>query len=171
LSGEKSELREILESVIIAIILALIIRAFIVEAFYIPSESMTPTLQVGDRILVNKFLYRFRDVQRKDLIVFKYPVDPQRDFIKRVIGLGGDEVEIISGDVFINGSPIEEDYLGGNAHGYYGPEKVPEDHYFVLGDNRNNSEDSRYWGFVPEDNIVGEAFVVYWPLNRLSRLE
>ena len=171
MAGSKSELREIIESIVIAVILALVIRAFVVEAFYIPSGSMEPTLQVGDRILVNKFIYRFRDIQHQDLVVFKYPLDPDRDFIKRVIGIGGDNIQIEDGMVLVNEEPLDENYLENRAYNDYGPVAVPEDHFFVLGDNRNNSEDSRYWGFVPRKNMVGEAFVIYWPLDRIQLLE
>ncbi|WP_027339983.1 signal peptidase I [Halonatronum saccharophilum] len=161
-------IREYLESLIISIILAFLIITFVVQAFFIPSGSMRPLLEPGDRILVNKFIYRFTEPKRQEIIVFKYPVDPRRNFIKRLIGMPGDEVEIINGVVHINGEVLEEDYLLERNYADFPAKVVPEGHYFMLGDNRNNSEDSRYWGFVPEEKVVGRAFVIFWPLNRIS---
>ncbi|MDA8235233.1 MAG: signal peptidase I [Clostridia bacterium] len=161
---------DILESVIIAVILAVIIRFFIFQPFYIPSGSMEPTLTEGDRIIVNKFLYRFKEPQRADVIVFKYPLDEKRDFIKRIIGVPGDTVEIKNNELIINGKPVPEPYLAQNLeqNGNYGPVTVPQDRYLMLGDNRNNSEDSRIWGMLPKENIRGKAVVLYWPINRIG---
>ncbi len=171
----KQELREWIESLVIALVLALIIRAFVVQAFKIPSSSMIPTLVVGDRVLVNKFLYKFKEPQRGDILVFKYPDDPKKDFIKRLIAKGGDTVEIRSGNIYINGKKVEEPftirkihYFNNSPYATVGKEvKVPEGSYYVLGDNSSSSKDSRYWGFVPRKNIVGKAFFLYWPLNRI----
>lgn len=174
----KSEVREWLEAIVIALIMALVIRAFVVQAFKIPSLSMYPTLKIGDRLFVNKFLYRFRDPQRWDIIVFKYPEDPSKDFIKRLIGLPGETVEIRDGSVFVNGikqTPPEE--IRSNV--YYNSEPygainqkvvVPPDNFYVLGDNSMNSRDSRAWGFVPRKELVGKAFVRWWPPQRIGTL-
>ncbi|MFZ8860630.1 MAG: signal peptidase I [Thermocrinis sp.] len=177
---------------IVIVIIVLFIRAFVAQAYNIPSGSMKPTLLVGDFILVNKLVYRFSEPQRGDIVVFKYPIDPNIDFIKRIIALPGEEVEVRNNQVFINGKPLplievgrgeengvrkviyEEVLPEGKKHKVqfyedfpfskrdFGPVVVPPNHYFVMGDNRDNSEDSRYWGFVPRENIVGKAFVIYF---------
>lgn len=187
-SKRKHIVREYAESIIIAIVLALIIRTFVVQAFKIPSGSMEDTLAIGDHILVNKFIYgtkipftatrflKIRDPQRGDVIVFEYPEDPSKDFIKRVIGLPGDEVQVIDKKVFVNGKPYE------NPHEVHKeteiiPEaqnprdntkliKVPQGAYFVMGDNRDRSYDSRFWGFVKMDKLKGLAFIKYWSWDR-----
>lgn len=181
---KKGVFREYAEAAIIAVLLALFIRTFVVQAFKIPSGSMKPTLLVGDHILVNKFLYGIKipftdktlipisDPKRSDVIVFIYPVDPDKDFIKRVIGLPGDKVEIFGEKVLINDKPFDD------KHGFYsnlsrtaartgelshfGPITVPEGHLFVMGDNRDHSYDSRFWGFVPLSSVKGKAFIIYW---------
>ena len=170
----KSSIRETLEALGVALILALFIRTFIIQAFKIPSGSMIPTLLVGDHILVNKFVYRFRDPAHGDVVVFKYPVDEHRDFIKRVIGVGGEDIYIKDRQVYVNCQPPEptcqpnrepwayyEDRMGLGGE-TFGPVRVPPGSYFVMGDNRNNSQDSRYWGFVKVDKIKGRAFIIYW---------
>jgi len=181
---KKSTFREYAEAAAIAVLLALFIRTFVVQAFKIPSGSMQPTLLVGDHILVNKFIYGIKipfirktlipigQPDREDIIVFIYPVDKSKDFIKRVIGLPGDTVEIIGEDIRINGSPYEDKHgfyttlnESGNNPGkehHYGPVTVPEDRFFVMGDNRDHSYDSRFWGFVPSQSIKGKAFIIYW---------
>ncbi|VBB41886.1 Signal peptidase I [uncultured Desulfatiglans sp.] len=181
---KKGLIREYAEAAVIAILLALFIRTFIVQAFKIPSGSMEPTLLVGDHILVNKFIYGIKipfinktlipvsTPERNDVIVFIYPLDKSKDFIKRVIGLPGDTIEIKGQEIYINGGLFED------PHGYYGregddgvpdlerdhagPFKVPDNHLFVMGDNRDHSYDSRFWGFVPIDSLRGEAFIIYW---------
>lgn len=181
---KKSVAREYLEAAVIAVILALFIRTFAVQAFKIPSGSMEPTLLVGDHILVNKFLYGIKipfinktlipisHPQRDDVIVFIYPVDTSKDFIKRVIGLPGDKIEIIDRKIYINDEPysdrhgIYSDY-GKNsqqsqAKHHMKSIMVPEGHLFVMGDNRNHSYDSRFWGFVPLSSVKGKAFIIYW---------
>jgi signal peptidase I len=184
----KSVVREYVEAIAIAILLALVIRTLIVQAFTIPSGSMMDTLLVGDYILVNKFLYgpevpladyrlpALRPPHRGDIIVFKYPQDEKRDFIKRIIGTPGDTVQVRGQQVLINGQALEEPYVRRNPSplvhsgspnfcGYaYAcePLVVPADSYFVMGDNRDNSQDSRYWGFVKRDKIKGKAFLIYW---------
>lgn len=163
---------DILESVVIAVVLAVVIRYFIFQPFYIPSGSMEPTLMPGDKIIVNKFLYRFQPPKRGDVFVFKYPKDPTRDFIKRVIGLPGDTIEVRDSVLFINGKQQAEPWLPpALLFGSYPPTKVPPGSYFAMGDNRNNSEDSRVWGFVPEENIRGKAVVVFWPINRMELIK
>jgi signal peptidase I len=176
---KKSKVREYAETLIIALLIALFVRAFVVQAFKIPSSSMEPTLLVGDHILVNKFIYgiripligkkvfRFSKPTRGDVIVFIFPRDRSKDFIKRAIGLPGDTVEIRDRKIYINDRLIEDPWgiyssWGPTAPDTYGPKVVPPDSLFVLGDNRNNSQDSRYWGFVPLDDVLGKAFIMYW---------
>jgi signal peptidase I len=171
---KKSVLREYTEAILVAVLLALLIRTFVVQAFKIPSGSMIPTLLVGDHILVNKFVYRFRDPVRGDVIVFKYPVDESRDFIKRIIALGGEDLYIRDQKIYVNCRPPEPrcqpvpDPWGkweerfGSASSETTSVQVPAGSYFVMGDNRNNSQDSRYWGFVKGDKIKGKAFLIYW---------
>jgi len=171
---KKSVIREYAEAILVAVLLALLIRTFVVQAFKIPSGSMIPTLLIGDHILVNKFLYRFRDPERGDVVVFKYPVDESRDFIKRVIGVGGEDIFIKDRQIFISCRPPDpgcrplndpwgyyEDRVGSSSE-TFGPVHVPPGSYFVMGDNRNNSQDSRYWGFVKREKIKGKAFIIYW---------
>ncbi len=166
---EKALVRDLIESVIIAVVLAFgIIRPFIIQPFAIPSGSMEPTLLVGDKLFVNKFIYRFRPIQRFDVIVFKYPQNPKVDYIKRVIALEGETVQLVNGKVYINGQPIEENHKMYPSYDNFGPVKVPQGHLFVLGDNRGNSEDSRYFGFVPVQNVLGKALLIYWPPGRIS---
>jgi len=172
--------RENVEVVVTAVILALIIRAFVVQAFKIPTGSMKPTLTEGDRILVNKFIYRFKEPKRGDVIVFKYPEDPKKDFIKRLIATGGETVMIKDGNIWVDSILIEEPqklrqiFYYNKPEAKYGAEEmriaVPEDSYFVLGDNSASSRDSRYWGFVPKKYLIGKAFVIYWPPNRIRLL-
>lgn len=165
----RSSIIETLDACIFAAVLSLVIITFVVQAFYIPSGSMEPTLMVNDRILVAKFLYRFEPVRRGDVIVFRYPLNPQRDFVKRVIGLPSDRVQLREGVVYVNGHRLDErDYAIKPDFGNYGPVTVPPGQYFVLGDNRNNSEDSRFFGFVPRANIIGKAVFIYWPPQRVG---
>ena len=184
---EKSSRRsfqEYSEAFAVALILAILVRAFSFQAFEIPSGSMEPTLLVGDHILVNKFIYgvripftdkrwpMLREPRRGDVIVFVYPVDRSKDFIKRVVAVGGDTVEIIDKKVIINGMEVADSHAHFYSNAIYpryenprdnmGPIKVPHDRLFVMGDNRDHSYDSRFWGFVPLRNVVGEAFIIYW---------
>ncbi|MGH8058274.1 MAG: signal peptidase I [Candidatus Entotheonellia bacterium] len=181
----KSVFREYTESIIIAVILALVIRTFVVQAFKIPSGSMEDTLLIGDHILVNKFAYGiqipyldvqlhlfglFSDPQRGEIIVFRFPRDPARDFIKRVVALPGDRVEVRNHRVSVNGEPLKEPYIkleeevAARASPYrnWGPEVVPPGKLFVMGDNRDNSADSRDWGFLDSEKVKGRAFMIYW---------
>ncbi|MHB1127913.1 MAG: signal peptidase I [Bacillota bacterium] len=168
--GQKgSVIGELTQSVLIAVVLALVIRMFLFHPFFIPSGSMEPTLMIGDRIIVNKFVYRFNEPQRGDIIVFKFPLDPRRDFIKRVIGLSGETVEISANQLLINNEIVPEPYLPqGLEFDNFGPVEVPEGRLLVLGDNRNSSQDSRVWGSLPEENIIGKAIFIFWPLKRIG---
>jgi len=182
-----SIIKEYAEAIIIAILIALFIRTFVVQAFKIPSGSMKPTLLVGDHILVNKFIYGVKipfvrktmipvDSPRQgDIVVFIYPEDRSKDFIKRVIGVGGDTVEIKNKQIFINGKPYK-DSVGGytddrvypgsmQPRDNFGPVKVPPESLFVMGDNRDQSYDSRFWGFVDLKDVTGKAFIIYWSWN------
>ena len=166
--------RENIESLIWAVALALIIRTFIMAPFKIPSGSMRPTLIEGDRILVNKFIYRFRVPRRGEIVVFRYPDDPKRPFIKRLAGIGGDTVEIKDGRVIVNGEPLNgAGIFSSNQYynqGPYGQEgqaiRVPPGEFFVLGDNSLSSHDSRFWGFVPKRLMIGQAMCIFWPVTR-----
>jgi signal peptidase I len=176
----KSTIREYGEALFVALALALVIRTFVVQAFKIPSGSMLPTLQIGDHILVNKFIYGLRipvygtryfsfvDPARQDIVVFVFPEDRDKDFIKRVIGTPGDTVEVRHKKVYVNGEPIEDAHAhytegeGPAPRDTFGPVTVPPRHIFVMGDNRDHSFDSRFWGFVPFEDIKGKAFVIYW---------
>jgi signal peptidase I len=188
---KKSLFREYAEAIIIAVLLALVIRQFAVQAFTIPSGSMMDTLLIGDYILVNKFLLGpeipftdkhlpgLRSPEHGDVIVFKYPNDETRDFIKRIVAVGGDTVQVKDNRVWRNGTLIEEPYVKPGSFradppthcGYlYGcePLVVPPNSYFVMGDNRDNSQDSRYWGFLPRDYVKGRALVIYWSYDAES---
>lgn len=169
----KKEIKEWIEAIVIAIILAMLIKTFVIEIFEVEGHSMYPTLKDGERLVVNKFVYRFSEPERGDIIIFKYPGDPHYDYIKRVIGIENDVVEIKDGKVYLNDKVLEENYISEPTPGNFGPEKVPEDHYFVLGDNRNNSKDSRFpsVGFVPDENLKGKAVFIIWPLNQLGPIK
>jgi signal peptidase I len=184
----KSTVREYFESICVAVILALFVRTFIVQAFKIPTGSMENNLLIGDHLLVNKFIYGptasrlerlllpVKDIKRGDVIVFKFPEDPERDFIKRTIGLPGDTIELRNKKVYVNGAPLDEPYVhfltppsadyqevtSYDVRERFGPVTVPAEQYFVMGDNRDNSQDSRYWGFLPRGHVKGKALLIYW---------
>jgi len=184
----KGRLRENIEAIVIAVILALFIRAFVVQAFRIPSGSMEETLLIGDHILVNKFIYGVKlpftnmtlvpisNPERGDVIVFKYPEDPKKDFIKRCVAIGGDVIEGRDKILYVNGKPVEEPYVkitnNRAIHKRYskrdnfGPMTVPEGKVFAMGDNRDNSHDSRFWGFVDLKTVKGKAFLIYFSWNK-----
>ncbi len=184
----KREIREWSESIAIALVLALVIRSFVVQAFKIPSGSMIPTFLVGDRIFVNKFLYgaripfidirlpAVRQPERGDIIVFRSPEDKKKDFVKRLIALGGETVEIRDGTIYVDGKAVTYPPIVKSIYYYnrgdYGREDekitVPKDSLYVLGDNSASSRDSRYWGFVPKKNLVGKASFLYWPIHRIK---
>ena len=187
---KKSIAREYFESLVIAVVLALFIRTFVVQAFKIPTGSMEQNLLIGDHLLVNKFVFGpamwpierallpIGTIRRRDVLVFKYPEEPDRDFIKRVIGLPGETLEVREKKVYINGAPLDEPYAhyltpaadesqyhevtSFDVRERYGPVTVPPNQYFMMGDNRDNSQDSRYWGFLPRENIKGRALIIYW---------
>jgi len=185
----KSTVREYFESILVAVVLALFVRTFVFQAFKIPTGSMKPNLLVGDHLLVNKFIFAptasglerallpMRPIERGDIIVFKYPEEPERDFIKRVIGLPGDTLELQNQTVSINGKPLIEPYahylfppaaegqMDGDLRRKYGPVTVPEGHYFMMGDNRDDSQDSRFWGFLPQSYVKGRALFIYWSFD------
>jgi signal peptidase I len=197
---KKRIVKEYVEAIITALVLALVIRAYVIQAFKIPSGSMIPTLLIGDHILVNKFIYGtkipfsdrrvlvFKKPERGDIIVFKYPENPKKDFIKRVMGTEGDVIEEKNKTVYLNGKAILEPYVqhsdssirsGENGpRDNFGPLVVPENKVFVMGDNRDQSYDSRYWGFVDLSEIMGKALIIYWSwdpndwvrFNRIGRL-
>jgi signal peptidase I len=187
---KKSTVREYFESIVIAVILALFVRTFVLQAFKIPTGSMENNLLIGDHLLVNKFvdaptassveraLLPIGEIRRGDVLVFKYPVEPDRDFIKRVIGLPGETLQLKDKKIFINGKPLDEPYVhflepprgsselsevtSSDVRENYGPVTVPPNQYFMMGDNRDNSADSRYWGFMPRDYVKGKALLIYW---------
>ncbi len=161
-----SWLADLLETVLLAALLFVGIN-LVSARIRVESISMEPTLNPGEFLIVNKLAYRFGEMQRGDVVVFYYPRDPSQRYIKRLIGLPGDEVEIAQGRVFINGEPLEEPYINAPPT-YTGTWQVPEDGIFVLGDNRNRSADSHVWGMVPLDYIIGKAIFVYWPLDRFG---
>lgn len=186
----KSSLRENTEAIIIAVIIAMFIRTFVIQAFKIPSGSMLETLQIGDQILVNKFIYGVKipftdgkvlipvkDPQKRDIVVFKYPEDPSKDFIKRVVATGGDTVEIINKKLYVNGTWVgSEPYADYKTGEIYSSNvtprdnlniiQVPENKLFVMGDNRDNSHDSRFWGFVDLRAVRGKAMIIYWSWDK-----
>ncbi|NLJ24079.1 MAG: signal peptidase I [Firmicutes bacterium] len=168
--AEKSELREYLEAFGIAIVLALFIITFIAQSFVVQGRSMEPTLHNGQRLLVDKLTYRFRPPAAGEIVVFRYPADPRRKFIKRIIGTPGDEVMIRDTVVYVNGKPLDEPYINAPTYGDWGPRKVPAGRYFVLGDNRNNSDDSRFpdVGFVDRSLLMGRAIASYWPVGTMG---
>jgi len=168
--------QEMFKTFALAGLLAFGIRTFIAEARYIPSGSMEPTLQINDHLMIEKVSYHLQKPERGDIVVFN-PTDTLKQenyhqaFIKRIIGLPGDTVEVKGGHVYINGEVITEDYIKEIPKYNYGPQIVPDDQYLVLGDNRNNSYDSHLWGFVPRENLIGKAFVRFWPLNRVGTID
>lgn len=167
---------EALKTIALSAVLAFGIRSFVAEARYIPSGSMLPTLQINDRLIIDKISYNFRNPERGDIIVFS-PTDALKQqnfkdaFIKRLIGLPGDKVEVKDGKVFLNNQPLKENYIEERPNYNFGPVTVPPNQFLVLGDNRNNSYDSHYWGFVPRDRIIGRAVVRFWPPNRVGEID
>lgn len=161
-------LSETLQVIVLAVLLYFLIDTFIARV-RVENISMLPTLKPGEFVIVSKIAYRAGSIQRGDVIVFRYPMNPREDYIKRVIGLPGDRVEIRGGVVYVNGQPLIEPYISGPPN-YEGAWEVPEGQLFVLGDNRNQSSDSHSWGFVPVENVVGKALVVYWPPSEVKLL-
>lgn len=173
---EENPVVEIAKTLATAFILAIGIRTLVAEARYIPSSSMEPTLEINDRLIIEKISYRFRTPQRGDVVVFS-PTDALKEqnfkdaFIKRVIGLPGETIEVRGGKVYVDGQALKEKYIDESPDYRYGPVEVTDDQYLVLGDNRNNSYDSHYWGFVPRKNLIGRAVVRFWPLDRLGSID
>ena len=173
---EENPVAEIFKTLVSAGILAFGIRTFVAEARYIPSSSMEPTLEINDRLIIEKISYRLNPPKRGDVVVFS-PTDKLKEqnfkdaFIKRVIGLPGETVEVKNGEVYIDGKVLTEKYIEDAPDYQYGPIEVPKNQYLVLGDNRNNSYDSHYWGFVPRQNLIGRAIVRFWPFDRLGSLD
>lgn len=189
----KAKRNTLLDYVVIAVVaigLALVIQAFLVKPYRIPSPSMVDTLEIGDRVLVNRVVYHLRDVEHGDILVFRYPLNDDVVFIKRVVGLPGDRLQAKDGKLYVNGVAQDEPYVH-KTNGVTDPTNpsgviagttmsqpwglseeytVPDGDYFMMGDNRTNSDDSRVWGPVPEEDLIGEAFFVYWPLDRLGTL-
>jgi len=163
---------EILEVVVIAVALSWVLRTFLVDTRVIPSGSMLPTIQLGDRVVVDKLFFKWSELKRGDVIVFIPPasVNSNEDFIKRVIGLPGQKIEVKNQKVYINDQPLVEPYIADQPMYQYGPIVIPNDSYCVFGDNRNDSDDSHVWGLLPRDNIVGRTLFRYWPINRLGKL-
>jgi signal peptidase I len=166
-------LRESIESIVLGVALALLIRTFLIQAYKIPSGSMRPTLLEGDRLFVTKFTYRFRDPLPGEVTVFKYPEDRKREFIKRMVAGPGQRVSIRDGQAVVDGQPLTEAPFGQFVYMNVGTflsedaqVTVPEDSYFVLGDNSGSSRDSRYWGYVPAEDLVGRALIIFWPPSR-----
>ena len=172
-------IKDVVVIFIVALVLAVLLKTFVVDNRIIPSSSMAPTVEPGSRILVNRFIYNFNDVEAGDIIVFeptestKIDLGMEDDLLKRVIGLPGDEIQITDGELYINGTEMDESYIAETMTYEYGPITVPDDCVFVLGDNRNYSADSHVWTdpFVPIDNIKGKAFFIYWPFDHFGKLE
>lgn len=189
-SFQKSTGREYFESILVAVILALFVRTFVFQAFKIPTGSMKPNLLVGDHLLVNKFIFAptasaierallpTREIRRGDIMVFKFPEEPERDFIKRTIGLPGETIELKNQTVFVNGQALAEPYAHylfppadqGQTDAFdlrrkFGPVTVPDGHYFMMGDNRDDSQDGRFWGFLPQSYVKGRALFIYWSFD------
>jgi signal peptidase I len=167
-----TEIRDWVISIAVAVALAMFIRTFVVELYLVDGPSMMPTLEHQQRLVVNKFIYRMRAPERGEILIFQYPRDKSRDFIKRVIAIPGDTIEIKDHNVYVNGELQNEDYILAKSRMDYPKTTIPDGHVFVMGDNRNNSEDSRFpdVGFVPYDLLKGKAMLVFWPLSAWKTL-
>lgn len=176
-NSEKTSLfKDIVLPIVIALLAVLLLRTFVIGMYYVPSGSMIPTLELKDHVVVTKFTYQMHKPERGDIIVFKYPPNEELgkdevDYVKRLIGLPGETLEIRNNTVYIDGAPLTENYLNADtAMPDFGPVQIPEGNYFAMGDNRNNSSDSRTWGCVPQEDLIGKAQVIYWPLGRAGGL-
>lgn len=172
MSDLKKILREWVITIVIAVVLSLVVRTYIAEARWIPSESMLPTLKVGDHLVIDKAYYRLNGIDRGDIVVFQAPPTAQGedDLIKRVIGLPGEKIAIKEGIVYINDQPLDESYIFEKPNTDFKAINIPENKVFVMGDNRNNSYDSRYWGTLPMENIIGKAIILYYPFENIGVL-
>lgn len=172
MSSLGEEAKDWIISIVVAVVLAFLIRLFIVELYIVDGPSMRPTLQSQERLVVNKFIYSLRAPEKGEILVFKYPRDQSRDFIKRVIATPGDTIEIKDGRVYVNDQMLNEDYILEKTRSEYPKATVPDGTVFVMGDNRNNSEDSRFAdvGFVPYSLIKGKAMLVFWPFSQFKTL-
>ena len=168
MSATGNAAREVVQTLLVAVIVALLIRAFVVESFLVDGVSMEPTLRDEERLLVDKISYRWHPPRRFDIVVFRYPHDPSRDFVKRIVALPGETVRIERGTVYVDGRPLDEPYLAEPGTDFYGPVQVPAGHVFVLGDNRPHSDDSRSGWTVPISAIIGRAVLVYWPPGEVA---
>lgn len=171
---DSSDIKELIQSLVIAAVLAFLIITFVAQSFVVDGRSMEPTLHDGERLFVNKFIYRFHPPERGDIIVFSPRGDTDKKYIKRVIGLPGETIEIKDGETYVNGELIKEEYINESTDGDFGTYKVPEESVFVMGDNRNHSADSRYpsiVGYVEYNSIAGKAFWVYWPINKMRVID
>ncbi len=166
----RQNLFEVAKTLLVAFLLAQLIMVSVAQAFQVEQSSMEPTLHPRDRVLVTKFIYRLREPMRGDVVVLRYPRNTQRNYIKRVVGLPGEKIQIKKGILYANGERVQEAYLDADIVGDYGPVTVPEDSVIVMGDNRNNSEDSRAFGAVKQNLIVGQAVLIYWPIPRVRLL-
>lgn len=168
---KKPFFREITEVVVLAVIAAIFLKTFIIEMYWVPSESMVPTIVVKDRVVVTKFNYWFREPEHGEVVVFQSPTEENKNLIKRLIGVPGDTVEFKDNSLYINGEKVDEPYLSDEAFSVdYGPITLPEKMYFMCGDNRQHSLDSRSWGFVSEDLLIGKGVAVYWPVQHANWL-
>lgn len=173
----KGFIKDTIQVIVFAAILTFVLRSFVIEAFQIPSGSMIPTLQIGDRLLVDKIVCKFTGFHRKDIVVFipppeaRTPETGDSDYIKRIIGVPGDKIQVSNGIVYLNDKPQDEPYIAEKPNYNFGPVTVPEGELFVMGDNRNNSFDSHAWGFLPQKNVEGRAFARFWPLNRIGKID
>lgn len=172
MKGIMKSLMEWVVIIAVAFVLSIIIRNYAIDTRIVPTGSMLPTIQLNDRLIVDRIFYKFDDFKRGDIIVFEAPEtsDEELDLVKRLIGLPGEKVEIKNGKVFIEDKPLNEPYIMEPPNYEYGPVTVPEDSYFMLGDNRTASKDSHIWGFVPSDKILGRVWIRYWPLNKFGAL-
>ena len=167
------DVRVWVRDIIISIAIAVVVIVFLYQPVKVEGTSMMPWLHDQERIFVNKFVYRFEDIRRGDIVVFRFPLDPTKSYIKRVVGLPGDEIELVRGQLYINGRHVEEPYIRQDFQDLstYPPVSVPADSYYVLGDHRNTSNDSRTWGTVGRDFIVGKAVFAYWPIDQFGVLQ
>jgi len=167
----KKTILEYAKTLLITLVFFFVFRTYIAEAYYIPSGSMIPTLNISDRIITSKFTYKFTDINRGDVVVFNPPIESDnKPFVKRVIGLPNETISVNNGIVYINNEPLRESYISAPPINNFSPYKIPDNNYFLMGDNRNNSYDSRYWGTVPIYDIIGKAEFIYYPIKDIKIL-